>query len=252
MKVITFLNEKGGVGKTTLSTHLAVGLALRGKRVIFIDSDPQANATTAFGAKKRPAFYDLVVREAEWADVITSTNSDALLVSGNHETAKSVDLIEHTDLIYERIQELADDVDYVIFDTSPTPSMLNQLILLASQYLIIPTQCERFSAYSGLPNAVKNAERTRTKLMSQGIDGCAILGIVPNQFRSNLVDHRETLREIQHDYADTVWKPVPDTVLLKDAYALGEWAYDLKIQGEAQERVISLLWSMVDRIEATQ
>ena len=62
MKTITLLNEKGGVGKTTLATHLAAGLALKGSRVIMIDTDPQANATSAFALPKQPEFHDLMVR----------------------------------------------------------------------------------------------------------------------------------------------------------------------------------------------
>jgi chromosome partitioning protein len=76
LKAITLLNEKGGVGKTTLATHFAAGLTLRDLRVLLIDTDPQAHATTTFGLKKEPALHDLLVREAEFTDVLRAVPAE--------------------------------------------------------------------------------------------------------------------------------------------------------------------------------
>ena len=78
MKIVTLLNEKGGVGKTTLATHLAAGLAIRGKRVILVDADPQGHATIAFGLSKEPGFYDLIVRNAPFQKVLAPGGARAL------------------------------------------------------------------------------------------------------------------------------------------------------------------------------
>src|SRR5690606_712602 len=77
MKVITLSNEKGGVGKTTMATHVAAGLAVRGKRVLLIDADAQANATTGFGLDEEPGFYDLLVRHAKWNEVLRVLTPEA-------------------------------------------------------------------------------------------------------------------------------------------------------------------------------
>ena len=72
MKTITLLNEKGGVGKTTLSTHLAAYLALRGKKVILVDADAQAHATVTLGIAKSSGFYDLMVRDDSFQRLVIS------------------------------------------------------------------------------------------------------------------------------------------------------------------------------------
>jgi chromosome partitioning protein len=70
MHVITLLNEKGGVGKTTLATHIGAGLAVRGLRVIIIDADPQGHATVSLGMQRKPGLYDLLVRDASFTSVL--------------------------------------------------------------------------------------------------------------------------------------------------------------------------------------
>src|SRR5690242_15083890 len=70
MKIITLLNEKGGVGKTTLAVHIAAGLAARGERVVLVDADAQGHATVMLGMSNEPALHDLLVREASFKDTL--------------------------------------------------------------------------------------------------------------------------------------------------------------------------------------
>jgi chromosome partitioning protein len=252
MKVITFLNEKGGVGKTTLSTHIAVGLARRGKRVAFIDADPQANATDAFGFDPAPAFYDLLVRGTPWQDALVASDTEGLyVVRGNVETEGIAARINDM-AIYERVQQARKAVDYVIIDTSPTPNgVLNRRILVATTDLIIPTQALRFSAYGGVPNAIARADETRKALAAYGVDGCRVMGVVPNAIR-HTINQRETLKEIRADLDGLVWPAIPSNVILQDCFELGLWAYDIKPESDAQQRTQALLWGMVDRIIAME
>lgn len=82
MKVITLLNEKGGVGKTTLATHLAMGMAARGAKVLLVDGDPQGHATIRCGVKKSPGLYELLVRDAQWREVVVNVAPEKFGIPG--------------------------------------------------------------------------------------------------------------------------------------------------------------------------
>ena len=82
MIVITLINEKGGVGKTTLATHIACGLAARGRSVVILDGDPQGHATIRLGVKKAPALYDLLVRDGEWSNAVRAVAPERFGIPG--------------------------------------------------------------------------------------------------------------------------------------------------------------------------
>src|SRR5690606_35498477 len=136
MKVITLLNEKGGVAKTTMAIHAAAGLAIKGYRVVIIDADAQGHATIALGRQKGPGFYDLIVRDAPFDQVLRhisperyatremaeNMKGDLLLVPSNVETRSISHNISDAFAVLKRVMQIRDAIDCVIFDTSPTPS----------------------------------------------------------------------------------------------------------------------------------
>src|SRR5689334_21499223 len=135
MKTIVSANEKGGVGKTTLAIHLAAGLAIQGQTVILIDGDPQGHSTLGLRAKKEPQLYELMARVAEWENVLRTVPSEVytsdhtqgqlMLLPSNIETKNLANMSLNAFQLRERLAEIADSVDTVIIDTSPTPSDLH-------------------------------------------------------------------------------------------------------------------------------
>ena len=128
MHFITLLNEKGGVGKTTLSTHIAAGLAVLGYRVILADADPQGHASVSLGVKRGPGLYDLLVREASFRDVLVpvppetyappnrKVDGQLYVISSNEET-RAIPLMTSDGLIVlKRLNELGNAIDVVIFE----------------------------------------------------------------------------------------------------------------------------------------
>src|SRR5689334_141034 len=134
MITVTLLNEKGGVGKTTLATHIAAGLAILGAKVLLVDADPQGHATVTLGQTKAPGLYDLLVRDALFKDTLQvvspevyetpnqKAQGELFVIPSNVETRNIANSISDAFAIAERFRELEDIIDVVVFDTSPTPS----------------------------------------------------------------------------------------------------------------------------------
>lgn len=222
MKVITLLNEKGGVGKTTISTTLASGLAIAGFRVMLIDADPQGHAGLALGVEKAPAFYDLIVRGAEWGNVVTEipaeryqvpdlasdVSGSLFIVPGNIENRSIVSSTDNSFAILEYVVQLDGVIDYVIFDTSPTPSELHTTIYMATDDVLYPSKLA-FLSLDGLSESLKrlaNANKLRTM---QGLPEVKLGGVVPNMTRMNTIEHAESLNQIREAFGDErVYRPI--------------------------------------------
>jgi len=219
-QVFTLLNEKGGVGKTTLAVHIAAGLAIRGKRVFLIDADPQGHASIALGVKKQPRIHDLIVRDETWENSIVpvqvgrytsdsvGTKGELYVVPGDIETRAIPLAISHTEIVLERIEELHGLVDVVIFDTPPTPSLFHGAIYMATDSILYPTQPAAFSL-DGLKESISHREQARRRRYEFGLDDIKIAGIIPNMYQSGHNAHDFGLKAMIKKYKNTVWGALP-------------------------------------------
>lgn len=254
MKTITLLNEKGGVGKTTLSTYLAVGLTMRGHRVLFIDGDAQANGTAALKLPRVPAFYDLCVRNASWQSVVTrvppkvyggdARGGDLYAVPSNFETRNIVGSMRGREVLRARLRELHNSFDYCVFDTQPNPTQLHDAINLATDFIVVPTDCEAFSAWQGLPDSLEHIETLRSEVERAGLDVARLLAIIPNKFRAKTALHQSFLKALLEQYGSLVWEPIPQRTALSESQAMQEFLYTAAPQMD----VTKLMWRYVDRV----
>jgi chromosome partitioning protein len=226
MKTLTLLNEKGGVGKTTLSVHIAAGLARRGQRVVLIDTDAQANATHQLKLDEDGTLYQLLVKEAEWRNVLrtpsesnwsdTTPEGTLWMVTSNLETRAIPMLIDDVTLLRERLLELEDHVDVIIIDTSPTPSLLHSMIYTASDYMIYPTQAEILSLV-GLGKSLMHMQRSKDTRKAFGLEPTHLIGVQPTMFQPKTAAHQHGMTKILEQFGDATWKPLTQRTIWREA-----------------------------------
>lgn len=252
MQTITSVNEKGGVGKTTISVTIAAGLANRGARVLVIDADPQGHASLQLNTAKGPGLYDLLVRGAAWKDVVRvvapevyehpqkPSKGQLVVLPSNIETRNIAGAIEDVFEIGNRLQELDDVFDYAFIDTSPTPSLLHGAIYLATDKAIYPTTVEAFG-FDGLSESIRHREQAAEARAKYGLSAIGVLGIIPNLYIHSTLEHRENLEDLQQQFGDLVWKPIPRSTIWAEVSRVRKsvWAFapNSKATKEADELV---------------
>jgi chromosome partitioning protein len=256
MKIITLLNEKGGVGKTTVACHLAAGLAIKGHRVLLIDADPQGHATVMFGLAKEPGLYDLLVRNAPYQQVLrpispelfeipgTPVKGKLFLLPSNVETRNIANSINNVLAFRDKFLPLEGAIDTIIVDTSPTPSLLHGAIALSTDGIVIPTLCEML-AFDGVRESLLHRDSFVNKKQSLGLGGVALLGIVPTRFKPQTLEHTEMLQQLVEAFGDTVWKPLQDRIIWSEAAR----AYRPTFSYAPESRAAADAWTLVNRAE---
>ncbi len=232
MKIITLLNEKGGVGKTTLATHLAAGLAIRGNKVVLADTDMQANATIAFGLRPEPRIYDLFVRPEDTSirDVLRQVPNTRLAVPDDVDKVKGALFVIPSDkeargipnnisddtIVMTRFRELNSVFDYMVVDTSPTANMLHTAIYAATDAIIYPTRLEEWS-FHGLSNAIGRLEKANAFRSLYHLPPIQVIGIVPTMTKLRTILHQENLVKLNKAFGDMVRDPIASRTIWAEA-----------------------------------
>ncbi|QPC81033.1 ParA family protein [Phototrophicus methaneseepsis] len=266
MIVITLLNEKGGVGKTTWADHIARALAARGKRVLLIDLDPQGHATLRTGLKWDSGIYDLLVREESWEYALEPIQPEKFsiprerlsrgklwVLPSNRET-RFVGLAGlNTFILAKRLKELEGQIDLVVIDSSPTPSPLHALAYMATDYIVYPTECA-FLSMSGLGQSLlarqladknKEDELKRSDWPIEKISHISVAGILPTKFKANTIEHTENLDKLHQQFGDFVWPEIRNRVIWDTSSSYCLPVFNLEPRSKAAAEV----WEVADRVE---
>lgn len=258
VKTITLLNEKGGVGKTSLATNIACGLAAQGGKVILIDGDPQGHATVRCGIHKSAGLYDLLVRDADWRSVLRVMPPErhgipghplpsgrVWVVPSNVETRNIANSMSEAERLAIRLEELDGQVDFVIIDSSPTPSLLHGVFYTATDAIIYPTELA-FTAFDGLVESIKRrmaADEARRSRWS--LPPIKVLGIQPTKYRSNTAEQKENLAELKKQFSDLVWEPIPLRTIWPESEGRALPVFNLDPRSEAAADV----WRICKNVE---
>ncbi len=241
MTIIAVTNQKGGVGKTTTTINLAASLALAGQRVLIVDMDPQANATSGIGAKGTTAsggtVYDALMDAAAASHardfIVPTTTENLSLVPASRELAGAeIELINVEDR--ERrlkllLDALRDDYDSIFIDSPPSLGLLTLNALVAADRVLIPLHCEYF-ALEGLADLVGTMRRVRAGLNPE-LDIEGVLLTMSDE-RTNL--GQQVARDVREFFKEKVYETViPRNVRLAEApsHGLPVASYDAKSRG---------------------
>ncbi|MFO7606638.1 MAG: AAA family ATPase [Desulfurivibrionaceae bacterium] len=210
-RIIAVSNQKGGVAKTSSAINLGMALALRGKRVLLIDFDMQASLTIALGLNRQNrTFYDLLhVPGATLANVITRTKYSNLwlLPSGPNLALlmkKNINRPNFEQILRDKLEGIKDKVDHIIIDTPPTIEFFTLNALMASDFVIIPTQCEYLSMH-GVAHIEEVIDIVRRK-QNDSID----YKILITMFNENSTATKVIHDKIKNKYRDKVFATTID------------------------------------------
>ncbi len=220
MKVISFVNQKGGVGKTTTTINLAAYLATSRRKVLVIDLDPQANASSGLGVREAEiGVYDVLLGDIKAADAIVPTaQTNLFLMPATADLAgASVELTEQPDRLKVLLAQL-EGFDVVLVDAPPSLGALAINALVASDGIIIPLQAEYY-ALEGVAGMMDTINRVKDALNPT----LKLLGILVTMFdtRTNLAQQVE--QNVREHFGELVfWSVIPRNVKLSEAPSYGQ------------------------------
>ncbi|MFA6688033.1 MAG: ParA family protein [Sphaerochaetaceae bacterium] len=220
---IIFLNQKGGVGKTTTAVNVGSALAQMGKRVLLVDIDSQSNMTSAVSADSRlPGTYEVIVGQCSPRDACQPTPVKNLFaMAGNINLAGlNIELVneESREFFFKNaIAPIEDDWDYILVDCPPSLGLVTMNAMCWAKYVIIPLQCE-YLAMEGLNMLMRTIANIKKSLNPD----LAILGILFTMYSKRTKLANDVVEDISSFFPDLVFKTIiPRNVRLSEAPSHG-------------------------------
>ena len=258
-KIISLVNQKGGVGKTTTSINLAASLGLLGKKVLLVDLDPQGNTTTGVGIEKgdlKASIYEALIGEVKPVDSVKKTKFKNLDVIPSTITLAGVDieLIEKTkenptfskgSQLKRVLYEIRDNYDYILIDCPPSLGILTINALTASDSVLIPVQCEYF-ALEGIMQLLNTITQARKSLNPT----LEIEGVVLTMLDSRTNLGLEVVENVRGFFRERVYDTIiPRLIRLTEAPSHGKPIANYDPTSRGTEAYINLAKEVIARNE---
>jgi chromosome partitioning protein len=210
-KIIALANQKGGVGKTTTAINLAASLAALDKKVLVVDADPQANASSGLGIdikNIKNTIYEGLIGKVSPSEIVLKTPFENIDIISSHINLVGAELeMVQMDNREKRLRDLLlplkDRYDYILIDCSPSLGIITVNALTAADSVIIPVQCEYF-ALEGLSKLLNTIKIIKSKLNTK----LEIEGFVFTMYDSRLRLHNQVYEEVKHHFQELVFNSV--------------------------------------------
>jgi chromosome partitioning protein len=250
-KIIAVANQKGGVGKTTTSINLAASLGVLEKKVLLIDADPQANATSGIGIDVESVeigTYQLLEHSNKAKEAILQTESPNLDIIPSHIdlVAIEIELVDKDEREYmlkKALDEIKDDYDYILIDCAPSLGLLTLNALTAADAVIIPIQCEYFAleGLGKLLNTIKSVQKIHNKELD-------IEGLLLTMYDSRLRLSNQVVEEVQKHFNNMVFQTIIQrNVRLSEAPSYGESIINYDASSKGANNYLSLAKEIITK-----
>ncbi|MEN0007055.1 MAG: ParA family protein [Bacteroidota bacterium] len=247
--IISLLNHKGGVGKTTSAINIGAGLVELGKSVLLIDLDPQANLTLSLGIPRQPnTIYEAVRGESDLHPVTVKEGLD-VVISTLDLSGAEMELINEAGrefILRELFEPLQDTYDYIIIDCPPSLGLLTLNALTSSDYVFIPLQTE-FLAMQGLAKIKQVIQKVKLRLNKK----LRIGGVIATMYDNRKILNRDVVSTIKKYFGEMVFNTyIRDNVALAEAPAQRKDIFAYSPNSPGAKDYLSLCREIEERMEA--